>query len=144
MARRKLKTAKAKRGRTARAKGIKFENEMIAHFRANLEGWTIPDRGLQCRGGRELPDVSLTAPGRFVHDSKGVTCGWAQAYHVETKVGQAPNLRHALAQANRDRNPHAVAIAICRWNGKNQNDPAETLCCLALEDLIDLLREAHS
>ena len=142
MVRRKLKTAKAKRGRNARDKGIKFENEMIAHLRANLEGWTIPDRGLQCRGGRELPDVSLTAP-TITHpyptpDVEG------QTFHVECKVGKAPNLRHALAQANRDKNPHAVAIAICRWNGKNQNDPAETIACLALEDLIELLKGAHS
>jgi hypothetical protein len=114
-------TNKSRQGRANRRKGIEFERKLIHLLRDRLPGWTIPDRGMQVRGGRGEPDVSAT-------------CG-GLALHIECKTGAAPGLKAALAQAERDRNPHAIPVGVCHWLR------GETLVCLSLDSFIELLAE---
>ena len=70
-------------GKLSRSKGHRFERAMVKWFRDHLPGWIIPDRGMQSRGGKECPDVSLTSPATDPWENER---GVRQLYHVECLV----------------------------------------------------------
>ena len=104
-------------GAGSRRKGHAFERSLVHQFRAVFPDANIR-RGLQSRGGSEVPDVDVP--------------GW----HVEAKAHRKVNLRAALAQAITDAAPDRVPIAVCKDNR------AEPVVVLRLDDFLALLARA--
>jgi hypothetical protein len=101
-------------GAGSRRKGHGFERWLVHRFREVFPN-AIVQRGLQSRGGSEVPDVDV--PG----------------YHVEAKHHRKVNLRAALAQAIADAATDRVPIAVCKDNR------AEPVVVLRLDDFLALV-----
>ena len=102
-------------GAGSRRKGAHFERWLVHRFRAAFPAADIK-RGLQSRGGAEVPDVDV--PG----------------YHIEAKHHRRVNVRAALAQAIADAAPGRVPVAVCKDNR------AEPVVVLRLDDFLALVR----
>lgn len=101
-------------GAGSRRKGAAFERALVHRLREVFPDAPIR-RGLQSRGGHEVPDVDVP--------------GW----HVEAKHHRRVNLRAALAQAIADARPGRVPVAICKDNR------SEPVVVLRLGDFLALL-----
>lgn len=104
-------------GKMQRRKGAAYERWVANAFRAILG----PDvkRGLQPRGGDEVPDVD------------------AGLFWVECKHGKLPNVRKALAQAVSDCPRGRIPMAVIRDNR------SDDFCVLRFGDFLDILKEWH-
>lgn len=99
-------------------KGKRFERELANLFRDAFPGVEVK-RGLQGRGGTEVPDV--------------VVPHW----HVEAKRGRKPNIRAALAQAIGDADSIGegkMPIAVIR------DDRSEAIVAMRLEDFMTMAK----
>lgn len=101
----------------SRAKGIRFELELVKLFRDVMPGVEIK-RGLQSRGGGgEIPDVDMPV------------------FHVEAKSGKRPNIRAAMRQAREEAAGGMIPIAVV----KDDRQPA--MVTISLSDFLQFLRE---
>lgn len=103
-------------GAMSRRKGAGFEREMVHRFREAMPGAEVK-RGLQCRGGEEVPDVDCPV------------------FWPEMKRGRKPIVRAALAQATEAAPKGRIPIAVIR------DDRADPFVALSLDDFLDLVRE---
>ena len=104
-------------GAAARRKGADFERWLV-HRVAEVFGEGLVRRGLQFRGGAEVPDVD--APGLW----------------IECKRGKKVPIRTALEQAVSD------SLGKGRWPVVAcKEDRAEPFVVMRLDDFLDLLRE---
>ena len=103
-------------GTMSRRKGARFEREMVHRFREAMPGAEVR-RGLQSRGGEEVPDVDCPV------------------FWLELKRGRKPNIRGALRQAIGDAPKGRIPVAIVR------DDHAEATVTLLLEDFLELVAE---
>ena len=101
-------------GAGSRRKGAAFERWLVRRFRVVFPTADIK-RGLQSRGGAEVPDVDVP--------------GW----HVEAKHHRRVDLRAALAQAIADAAPGRVPVAVCKDNR------GEPVALLRLDDFLGLV-----
>jgi len=103
-------------GRGCRRKGAAYERELVHRFRAAMSDAGVR-RGLQSRGGDEVPDVDCPV------------------FWVEAKRGRKPNVRGALAQAAGAAPKGRIPLAVIR------DDRAEAFVALALDDFLELVTE---
>lgn len=106
-------------GRHSRTKGAAYEREVARLVREAMPGATVR-RGLQARGGREVPDVDCPH------------------FHLETKRGKLPSPRRALEQAKRDVEASGsgkVPVAVIR------DDRAPAFVVMTLDDWLVMLGE---
>jgi len=103
-------------GALSRRKGRRFEQELARSFRAAMPGAEVR-RGLQSRGGEEVPDVECPI------------------FWIEAKRGKKPNIRAALRQAADAAPKDRVPLAVIR------DDRQEAVVALSLENFIDLVHE---
>lgn len=103
-------------GALSRRKGAAFERELVQRFREAMPDAEVR-RGLQCRGGDEVPDVDCPV------------------FWPEAKRGRQPNVRAALRQATGDAPPGRIPIAIIR------DDHAESFVALSLDDFLEFVSE---
>ena len=103
-------------GQMSRRKGARFERWLVHRFREAMPGVDVR-RGLQSRGGEEVPDVD------------------APPFWVEAKRGRKPNIRGALRQVIEAAPPGRIPIAVVR------DDRAEPHVTLTLDDFLDLVAE---
>ena len=103
-------------GVLSRRKGAGYERELVHRFREAMPGADIK-RGLQYRDGAEVPDVDCPV------------------FHVEAKRGKKPNVRAALAQADRDCRQGKIPVAVIR------DDRQEAFVALPLNDFLDFVKE---
>ena len=103
-------------GQMSRRKGARFERWLVHRFREAMPDGDIR-RGLQSRGGDEVPDVDLP-------------CFWLEAKrHHRTNIKAA--LRQAVETAPKGRWP----IAVCK------DDRQPVIVSMHLDDFLDLLAE---
>ena len=103
-------------GASSRRKGHDYERALVRRFREVMPGAEVR-RGLQCRGGEEVPDVDCPV------------------FWIESKRGKKPVVRAALRQA-RDAAPEGrIPLAIIR------DDQAPAFAVLLLDDLLDFISE---
>ena len=103
-------------GARSRRKGARFERELVHQFREAMPGADVR-RGLQWRGGDEVPDVDCPVL-------------W-----LESKRGKKPNVRAALRQATDAAPKGRIPLAVIR------DDRAEAFVAMSLADFLELLRE---
>ncbi len=103
-------------GALSRRKGARFEREIVQRLREVMPEAEVR-RGLQCRGGAEVPDVDCPV------------------FWPELKRGKKPNIRGAIAQAIEAAPPGRMPIAVVR------DDRAEATVTLLLEDFLELVGE---
>ncbi len=103
-------------GRYSRRKGHDYERELVKRFRAVMPGATVR-RGLQARGGEEVPDVECPV------------------FWIEAKRGKKPNIRGALRQADQACLHGRVPIAIVK------DDRARATVTIYLDDFLDIVEE---
>ncbi len=103
-------------GALSRRKGAAFERAMVRLFR-EVFGEENCRRGLQARGGDEVPDVDVPY------------------FWIECKHHKKTNIKAALRQAIEDAPKGRVPIAICK---DNRCDPTVTM---QLDDFLDFVRE---
>ena len=103
-------------GAMSRRKGAAYERELVHRFREVMPEADIK-RGLQSRGGEEVPDVDCPV------------------FWVEAKRGRKPNIRGALKQASDAAPKGRIPIAVIR------DDRSEAFVALPLEDFLDFIRE---
>ena len=103
-------------GAMSRRKGAQWERDLVHRFRDAMPGGEVK-RGLQSRGGEEVPDVDCPV------------------FWVEAKRGKKPVVRAALKQAADAAPKGRIPIAVIR------DDRAEPFVVLALDDFLDLIRE---
>ena len=103
-------------GALSRSKGRRYEQELARLFREAMPGAEVR-RGLQCRGGGEVPDVDCPV------------------FWPEAKRGRKPNVRAALRQATDAAPKGRVPVAVIR------DDRAEAFVALSLDDFLELVRE---
>lgn len=101
-------------GAGSRRKGASFERWLVHRFRTVFPDVEIR-RGLQSRGGSEVPDVDVP--------------GW----HFEAKHHRRVDLRAALAQAIADAGADRIPVAICKDNR------TEPVVVLRLADFLTFL-----
>ncbi len=103
-------------GRMSREKGARGERELVLRFREAMPDAPVR-RGLQSRGGEEVPDVDCPV------------------FWIESKRGRKPNVRGALAQAAAAAPKGRIPLAVVR------DDRAAAFVTLLLEDFLELVRE---
>ena len=103
-------------GALSRRKGAAWERELVHIFREAMPGADVR-RGLQCRGGEEVPDVDCPV------------------FWPEAKRGKKPNVRAALRQATDAAPKGRIPLAVIR------DDRAEAFVALPLDDFLELVRE---
>ena len=103
-------------GALSRRKGADWERALVHLFREAMPGADVR-RGLQCRGGEEVPDVDCPV------------------FWVEGKRGKRPNVRGALRQATDAAPKGRIPLAVIR------DDRAEAFVALSLDDFLELVRE---
>ena len=100
-----------------RDKGARFEREVRKLFEEAMPGATCK-RGLQCRGGDEVPDV----------DAGGV-------FSIECKVGKNPPVKPALAQILRDAPEGTIPMCVIK------EDRKDAFVVLPLDDFLEFITE---
>ena len=103
-------------GAHSRRKGAAYERELVHLFREAMPGAEVR-RGLQSRGGEEVPDVDCPV------------------FWIEAKRGKKPNVRGALRQAIDAAPKGRMPVAVIR------DDRSEPFAVLPLSDFIDLIQE---
>ena len=103
-------------GALSRRKGRRYEQELVHLFREAMPGAEVK-RGLQSRGGEEVPDVDCPV------------------FWLEAKRGKKPNVRAALKQALENAPQGRIPLAVIR------DDRSEAFVALSLDDFLELLRE---
>lgn len=103
-------------GALSRRKGRRYEQELVHLFREAMPGAEVR-RGLQSRGGDEVPDIDCPV------------------FWLESKRGKRPNVRAALRQATDTASRGRIPLAVIR------DDRAEAFVALSLEDFLELVRE---
>ena len=103
-------------GAHSRRKGRRYEQELVHLFRDVMPGADVR-RGLQSRGGEEVPDVDCPV------------------FWLEAKRGKKPNVRAALRQATDAAPKGRIPLAVIR------DDRAEGFVALSLDDFLELVRE---
>ena len=103
-------------GALSRRKGAAWERELVHRFREAMDGADVR-RGLQCRGGEEVPDVDCPV------------------FWPEAKRGKRPNVRAALRQAMDAAPKGRIPLAVVR------DDRAEAFVALSLDDFLELVAE---
>lgn len=103
-------------GATSRRKGVQYERDLVQMFHKAMPGATVR-RGLQCRGGDEVPDVDCPV------------------FWVEAKRGRKPNVRTALQQAQTTAAKGRIPLAVIR------DDKSEAFVALSLSDFLEVVRE---
>ena len=106
----------SRRGRGNLRKGKTFEREVATEINERLEG-ADAKRGLQYRGGENVPDVE------------------APLFHIECKRGKRPNPRAALSQAVNDCAKGKIPIAVIR------DDRSDPFVVLLWSDFLDFYEE---
>lgn len=101
----------AARGRRSRRKGKAFEREIASAMRA--AGFGEARRGLQSRGGGEVPDVEGTP------------------WWVECKVGKSPRVLAAYEQA-REATDGRPVLVVTKW------DRGPTLVTMDLSTFLEM------
>lgn len=105
-------------GKYSRLKGANYERELVHRFREAMPGVEVK-RGLQSRGGGEVPDIDV-AP-----------------FWPEAKRMKKPNILAALRQSCRDCPPNRIPLAITKA------DRDESVVTMLLDDFLDLINEWH-
>ena len=100
----------------SRRKGAQWERDLVHRFRDAMVGAEVK-RGLQSRGGEEVPDVDCPV------------------FWVEAKRGKKPVVRAALKQAATAAPKGRVPIAVIR------DDRSDAFVVLSLDDFLDLVAE---
>ena len=103
-------------GALSRRKGRRYEQELVHLFREAMPGAEVR-RGLQSRGGEEVPDVDCPV------------------FWLESKRGRKPNVRAALRQAEAAAPQGRIPLAVIR------DDRQEAFVALSLRDFLELVRE---
>jgi hypothetical protein len=103
-------------GAMSRRKGATFERAMVHRFREAMPGAEVR-RGLQSRGGDEVPDVDCPV------------------FWPELKRGRKPVVRAALKQATEAAPKGRVPIAVIR------DDRSDPFVVLSLDNFLDLIAE---
>lgn len=103
-------------GALSRRKGRRYEQELVHLFRDAMPDAEIR-RGLQSRGGAEVPDVDCPV------------------FWLESKRGKKPNVRAALQQATAAAPKGRIPLAVIR------DDRAEAFVALSLDDFLELVAE---
>lgn len=103
-------------GKLQRRKGAAYERWVANMFRNVLPEHDVK-RGLQSRGGSEVPDVD------------------AGMFWVECKHGRLPNVRKALAQSVADCPKGRIPMAVIRDNR------SVDFCVLRFADFLELVKE---
>ena len=103
-------------GALSRRKGRRYEQELVHLFREAMPGAEVR-RGLQSRGGEEVPDVDCPV------------------FWLESKRGRKPNVRAALRQAEAAAPQGRIPLAVIR------DDRQEAFVALSLEDFLEFVRE---
>ena len=103
-------------GALSRRKGADWERALVHLFREAMPGAEVR-RGLQSRGGEEVPDVDCPV------------------FWLESKRGKKPNVRAALRQALGTAPQGRIPLAVIR------DDRQEAFVALSLEDFLELVRE---
>jgi hypothetical protein len=106
----------SRRGRTNRRKGAAWERALVRRFRGAMPGAEI-QRGLQSRGGDEVPDVDTPV------------------FWLEAKHGKRPSVRNALDQARDDCPKGRMPIAVVK------DDRKSALVAIELDDFLELVSE---
>ena len=101
-------------GAMSRRKGAQFERWLVHRFREAMPGAEVR-RGLQARGGDEVPDVDCPLL-------------W-----IEAKRGRKPNVRAALRQAEEGAPKGRMPVAVIR------DDRSEAFVTLNLEDFLEII-----
>ena len=101
-------------GALSRRKGRRYEQELVHLFREAMSGAEVR-RGLQSRGGEEVPDVDCPV------------------FWLEAKRGKKPNVRAALRQAQAAAPQGRIPLAVIR------DDRAEAFVALSLEDFLEFI-----
>ena len=103
-------------GALSRRKGRRYEQELVHLFREAMPGAEVR-RGLQSRGGEEVPDVDCPV------------------FWMEAKRGKKPNVRAALRQAEAAAPQGRIPLAVIR------DDRQEAFVALSLEDFLEFVHE---
>ena len=103
-------------GAHSRRKGAAFERELVHRFREAMPGAEVK-RGLQYRGGEEVPDIDCPV------------------FWPELKRGKKPNVRGALRQAINDAPQGRIPVAVIR------DDRSAPFAVIQLDDFLDLVGE---
>ena len=103
-------------GALSRRKGRRYEQTLVHLFREAMPGAEVR-RGLQSRGGEEVPDVDCPV------------------FWLEAKRGKKPNVRAALRQAEAAAPQGRIPLAVIR------DDRQEAFVALSLEDFLEFVRE---
>ena len=103
-------------GALSRRKGLRYERELVHLFREAMPGAEVR-RGLQSRGGEEVPDVDCPV------------------FWIESKRGKKPNVRAALRQAEAAAPQGRIPLAVIR------DDRAEAFVALSLEDFLEFISQ---
>jgi len=103
-------------GARSRRKGARYERELVHLFRDAMPGAEVR-RGLQSRGGDEVPDIDCPV------------------FWPELKRGKKPNIRAALRQAIAAAPKGRIPLAVIR------DDRQDAFVALSLDDFLDLVRE---
>jgi hypothetical protein len=103
-------------GRAQRAKGARFERELVARLRTVFGGDVR--RGLQFRDGAEAADVMLPAP-----------------IHLEAKHDNGISVWAAMRQAVKDAKPGSFRLVVLK------HDRQEPIAAMPYEDFEELLKQ---
>lgn len=103
-------------GAMSRRKGAQWERDLVKIFREAMPGTDVK-RGLQPRGGGEVPDVDCPM------------------FWIEAKRGRKPNVRAALKQAINDCSDDRVPVAVIR------DDREDAFVSMLLSDFIRLVEK---
>jgi hypothetical protein len=106
----------AKRGKSARSKGLTWERACVKLLKKVFPGHTVR-RGFQTRGGDENPDVECPV------------------FWVECKVGKKVGLRGALTQAFRDMSAGRIPVVFAK------EDYSKPTAYLYLDDFLEIIEE---
>lgn len=103
-------------GTMSRRKGARYERDLVKVFQEAMPGADVK-RGLQSRGGDEVPDVDCPL------------------FWVEAKRGRKPNVRAALRQAVGDCQDDRMPVAVIR------DDREEAFISMRLSDFVRLVEK---
>ena len=103
-------------GAMSRRKGADWERPLVHLFREAMPGADVR-RGLQCRGGEEVPDVDCPV------------------FWLESKRGKKPNVRAALRQAEAAAPQGRIPMAVIR------DDRQEAFVALSLADFLEFISQ---
>ena len=103
-------------GARSRRKGARYERELVLRFREAMPGADVR-RGLQARGGDEVPDVDVPV------------------FWIEAKTGKQPNIRGALRQAEEGAPKGRIPIAIVH------DDRQPAMVTMRLDDSLEFVSQ---